>query len=220
MENNLHSLPLQPFHGNRFNILFESAAGLFFLHEKVEEFLAGHQSNNLLKFVPFDLKVQEYLAGVKALGLISRLITGPLWCLLEDKTIHIFVMNKHYLQLVTFLEDTVENIESFMTGNLLIFGELTSIKRDALLEKLIRPWQYDEQVIVYLKVMLPALAVLSRKMYADHLPGGQWENVSDNMMKKASGTQKHNVFAESVFGYLDQLMRKNLMCQCWLQRLM
>jgi hypothetical protein len=29
------------------------------------------------------------------------------------------------------------------------------------------------------------------------------------MKDKSRGTSKHNKFAESVFGYLDQLMRKN-----------
>jgi hypothetical protein len=49
-----------------------------------------------------DLKIQEYLAGVKALGLISKLLTCPLWHLLEDKFVNILDMNEKYQQLVTF----------------------------------------------------------------------------------------------------------------------
>ncbi|WAR27970.1 hypothetical protein MAR_013674, partial [Mya arenaria] len=109
-ENQLNSLPLEPFRGNRFNVLFESAVALFFLHRKIQGFLVSNQTNNLLKSVLHDIQISEYLAGVKALGLISRLVTGPLWCLIEDKNIHILEINKHYLQLV----NSVQNLDLFM----------------------------------------------------------------------------------------------------------
>lgn len=121
-ENGLHSVPLQPFHGNRFNILFESSASLFFLHKHITQFLEGNQSNNLLKSVLHDIQIPEFVAGVKALGLISRHLTGPLWSLLENKDLHILDMNEKYLQLVIFLSDETNNIESFMAGNNLLWG--------------------------------------------------------------------------------------------------
>jgi len=51
----------------------------------------------------FDVQVPEFMAGVKAIALISRLITVTLRSLLEDRTIHVFNINIHYLQLVIFL---------------------------------------------------------------------------------------------------------------------
>jgi hypothetical protein len=45
--------------------------------------------HRLLQSILHDLKIQEYLAGVKALGLISKLLTCPLWHLLEDKFVNI-----------------------------------------------------------------------------------------------------------------------------------
>lgn len=61
---NVHSLPLTPFKGNRFNILFESSAADFFLHGHAKQFLEDNQSNNFLKAVLHDLNITEYLAGV------------------------------------------------------------------------------------------------------------------------------------------------------------
>lgn len=84
------SLPLQTFHGNIFNILFECSVAVFFLKGKISEFLAGNQSNSLLKSVWHDINVPEYLAGVKALGLITR----PMWSLIEDGNVHVLDMNK------------------------------------------------------------------------------------------------------------------------------
>jgi len=46
-------------------------------------------------------------------------------------------------------------------------------------------------------------------MYADHLPGGKWYADTTDMRMKAMSVQKHNKFSESVFGYLDNLLRKN-----------
>ena len=93
----MRSIPLQPYRGNRFNILFENAGYVFFLSPHMKDFLQGYKSNMLLTAVMEDLCVPEYLAGCKALGLISRLITVPLWCQLEDSEIHIMDIGNIYL---------------------------------------------------------------------------------------------------------------------------
>lgn len=41
------------------------------------------------------------------------------------------------------------------------------------------------------------------------MPGGNWSNVTQPMMDKTIGMYKHNKFAESVFGYLDMLLRRS-----------
>jgi hypothetical protein len=47
--------------------------------------------------VAFDLKVPTLIAGCKASGLICKLVSTPLWNLLENKTINILEMNRYYL---------------------------------------------------------------------------------------------------------------------------
>ncbi|KAH3729788.1 hypothetical protein DPMN_055766 [Dreissena polymorpha] len=69
----------------------------------LEKFGAG---NKLLQSLLIDLKTPEFVAGVKALGLISKLVTCPLWTVLEDEDISITDMNVKYLQRVTFLDDS------------------------------------------------------------------------------------------------------------------
>uniref|UniRef100_A0A8W8L2R4 Uncharacterized protein n=1 Tax=Magallana gigas TaxID=29159 RepID=A0A8W8L2R4_MAGGI len=208
-QNSLQTNPLQPFHGNRFNVLFESSSAVFFLHEKIQEFLEGNKDNKLLRAVAHDISVPEYVAGAKALGLISRHITGPLWSLLENKSIHILEMNENYLQSVNFVLDPSQSIEAVMTGDPLVFGNRTIVKRDAIYDSLIQPWDHDDKVVVYLSILLPVIGEVAKRLFKDHLPGGCWENVTEDMKEKSRGTSKHNKFAESVFGYLDQLMRKN-----------
>lgn len=114
-ENQLNTLPLEPFRGNRFIDLFDSLDTVFFLHKKIKGFLVLNQTNTLLKSVLHDIQVTDYLAGVKALGLTSRFKSGPLWCLIEDKTVY-SRMNTLYLQLVNFLQDAMNNFDLFMSG--------------------------------------------------------------------------------------------------------
>jgi hypothetical protein len=61
-----------------------------------------HLKNDLLKAVSLDIKEKLFLTGAKALGLISKFITRPLWRILEGKG-HILDMNHHYQSLIEFL---------------------------------------------------------------------------------------------------------------------
>ena len=60
-------LPLATFCGNHFNIVFHDVAGVFFLRDY----------DHIAELV--------YLGGCKALGLINKLLTSPLWRVLERK---------------------------------------------------------------------------------------------------------------------------------------
>ena len=91
---------------------------------------------------------------------------------------------------------------------MLVFGDKTVINRDSIYEALISDWEHDDKVAVYLAIILPAIGEVSRKLFKDHLPGGRWENSTEEMRRRSTGTPKHNKFSESVFGFLDQLLRK------------
>ena len=95
-QNGYRSLPITPFHGNRFNILFHNAAAIYWLQPHTVTFL---EKDGGAPWVLHDLKEPFFVAGCKALGLICKVITTPLWNLIEDKSINIIDMNQRYLQL-------------------------------------------------------------------------------------------------------------------------
>ena len=65
--------------------MFYDATGIYFLHEKLKVFLESYGAKNqLLTAVLADLYEPVFRAGCKALGLINKFITGPLWCNLES----------------------------------------------------------------------------------------------------------------------------------------
>ena len=79
-------LPLATFRGNRFNILFHDAAGVFFLQDHLASFFEEYGTeNSLLKAVAADLAEPVYMAGCKVLGLINKLLTDPLWRVWKEK---------------------------------------------------------------------------------------------------------------------------------------
>ena len=85
--------PLASFKGNRFNILFYDAGVLFYIVELVKKiFIDVWQTpNQLLRAVLSDIHIPEYVAGCKALGLVNKIITGPL-C----NDVSILDMNERY----------------------------------------------------------------------------------------------------------------------------
>ncbi|KAL3880377.1 hypothetical protein ACJMK2_032621 [Sinanodonta woodiana] len=78
---------LTPFKGNRFNILFFNAEQVFLIHDFIKEFLYDvHGTNNDVQCsVLADMQDHLNLAAMKALGLISKLVTAPFWILVEKK---------------------------------------------------------------------------------------------------------------------------------------
>ena len=71
----MNEISLHSFFGNRFNILFLNGAGVYFLYEKFISFMSLVEKDA----VHHDLQVIPYRVGCRALGLIHKLITGPLW---------------------------------------------------------------------------------------------------------------------------------------------
>ena len=207
-EHSLSTLPLEPMLGNRFNITFYNAGIIYFLHRKMIEFLESVSVDNrrLLKSVLFDMKTSFFVAGLKALGLVSKFITSPLWNLLESRAVSITEMNNHYLQLSTFLADASENVELFMKGEMTLYANFLANK-DQVYNALIADSEYDDDVHVILRVLLPALKKVVCHVYKDHLPGGRYETVDDVTAEQSQSTEKHNAYVERLFGYLDQILR-------------
>ncbi|ELT88809.1 hypothetical protein CAPTEDRAFT_217367, partial [Capitella teleta] len=210
-ENRLLSLPLESFRGSRFNILFSIAASVYFLRDQMLSYLDDVTAKNrLLKAVQADLKVEEFVAGCKALGLVSKLITCPLWNVIEKKDVSILDMNMKYLQLVNFCTNARDNLDEFISGKLLIFEDQTYVERDCIWDKLIEPSQFDGTVKVMLEILLPALSKLCQRIFADHLPGGRYGDIDTAdpaLRKKYQSVPKSSKFAESIFGMLDYQIR-------------
>ena len=107
------NVPFIPFKGNRFNVLFCNGGILYFLYNHLKHFFESvKDENKLLKAVHSDLQIKFYLCGCRALGLINKFVTGPLWRLLEFG-IHILDMNKHYQKMSSLIFDLSVDAKEF-----------------------------------------------------------------------------------------------------------
>ena len=173
---------LTRFSHNRFNILHHNAVVVYCLQEKMKEFLKDDQSN---QWVLHDLKQPYFIAGCKTLGLICKLVSTPLWRLLERKH-HIFDMNLKYLQMTTFLKDACTNIDDFMCGKIKPFDDVP-VKEDYWFHELIKPSEYDDDCMALLSVMLPALTKLVQDRFQDQLPGGAYASPTEELREETAG---------------------------------
>ena len=90
-DNEMSSLPLEGFRGNRFNIIFFNGGFVYFLHKEMTDFLkAKPDKNRLLRAVLKDLNLKSNKAGCKILGLISKQLMGPLWRVIENDDVHFY----------------------------------------------------------------------------------------------------------------------------------
>jgi hypothetical protein len=199
----LRYVPLKSYRCSRFNILFSNACSVFYLHEQMTLYLKSvGASNGLQRSILFDIQVPECLAGMKTLGLISKYITCPLWCVLENKSASITDINSKYLELVTYIEDVLKNIDQFMSGNMILFEE--HVQKDCMLDCLLKTREYDGTVQTFIQVILGAICQLAKRLYKEQLPEGKHTKLDKN---KFRGVPKTSCFAESIFGQLDQLVR-------------
>ena len=80
------TFPTAKFQGNRFNTIFYNAAGIFDVRNHLIRYLEEihHIQNKLFETVLQDLNNNQFIVGCRALGIVSKCITGPLSRLLES----------------------------------------------------------------------------------------------------------------------------------------
>ena len=171
-KNGMRSLPIVPFCGSRFNILFMNAASPFFLHRDAAfpmriwsrkqthkvglERSSGAEAPNFMQSPGACRKASDGTAVVHA---------G------EQGGSH-FVYEQKVPTAASVLHhsDRPHDKSSWRAGICLLEPIPTSTV--TVYQILMDDTEYDPTTEVYLRVMFPAMAVLCRRMFADHLSGG------------------------------------------------
>ena len=195
------------FKHNRFNLVFVLGNAVFYHHEDISKFLDSVHGtdNNLLKAVSLDIKENLFLCSTKAL---SKLITGPLWRMLEAPG-HILTMNQHNKLLVDFLQkgalDT-ETVSQFIQDEVTPFNSVTD-HNEPLTKCLFVEEDSNDIFVPMLQNLFLAMNQMLNRMVVDHLPQGiHWSPTEEKSICTTS-VMKHNKLPEFVFGQLDQLFK-------------
>ena len=139
------SILLFSFLGNRFNILFVNAVGVYLLYDQLMDFFQRIERNNkLLDVVYSDLEVLSFKIGCRALGLTEKLITGHFWKIMANE-LHILRMSSHNQSFLEFLDSSSEDCSKFLRG--IYFCDPSFINRYNCLTKLLEPCDEQTQLM-------------------------------------------------------------------------
>ena len=201
--------PLVSFRGNRFNIVFYDAGALYYITEHVTSFFSEvwQTPNQLLKAVYSDIQVPEHVAGCHALGLINKIITGPLWRVLESPDVSILEMNSYFNTLVTKLDIWSQDASMLLQEDAELYSDYPP-KKDQIWDHLLAPTGHDAVTQEVLEILCHVFSALLSRLVQDHLPGGTHYNPSAKLTSETKSVSKTNVVSERDFGKLDCLLRE------------
>ena len=161
----------------------------------------------MLKAVHSDITVPELVAGCRALGLINKIITGPLWRVLESDNVTILEMNTYFDVLITKLDEWAQDASRLLQGDAELYADYPPIK-DEIWCRLIARTDHDTTAQELLEILCKAFSALLSRLVQDHLPGGAHCNPSVELINETKSVSKTNVVSERDFGKLDRLLRE------------
>ena len=205
----LTKIPLASFVGNRFNILFYDAAGVYYLKSHMKEYLSNYHGtslNHLLQSVYKDLRSPVYTAACKALGIIDKLVTGPFWRYLQTSSVSILQMSTIYTHTRDSFEKWSQDAQKVLDNEALLFPDCTSAMDDVM-ECLYKTSENDHLVQELLQLIFKCFSLTVERLLIDHLPGGEFHDVTDPaIVSETLSVPKTNVVPERDFAILDRLM--------------
>ncbi|XP_033114519.1 uncharacterized protein LOC117114998 [Anneissia japonica] len=130
-------VPLAPFKGNRFNIIFHNGAGVYALLEDLRIFFERVKNDNLLLgAVHADVGVSLFVCGARALGLIDKYVTGPLWKVTEG-ALHVRELSARYERMLNCFTRWSNDASGFLRGEERLFEDVP-VRNDEVLEMLLK----------------------------------------------------------------------------------
>ena len=200
------NLPLYPFLGNRFNILFLNGAGVFYLLSYLEEFLNNVSlENKLMSAVFHDLQVLAFEVACQALGLIDKLVSGPLWRMMVKEK-EVLSMSTHYQSVYEFFKEGGEDATAFLNSESRPFPDL--VVEDGRLTALLEFEENDSQMMLKqcLELIFGGFVSVTERMLQDHIAGGKYATPNEDLRKESIAVPTTNANPERDFGILDRLM--------------
>ena len=204
-------LKIVTYRGNRFNILFYDAGVLYYHWDDLLELLNDWPNpNRLLLAVKEDMTNDVQKAGVRALGIIDKLITGPFWRLIEKKG-SILHLTPFLTQIKTKLEVWGIDASPLLRGEPMFSEQDAELHRDVIWEKLFTSSgdvNFETLTQQVLEMCMHSLLLILERLCQDQLPGGKYYTPNESLKKIAANVPKTNKISEADFAILDLLIRK------------
>ncbi|CAC5388732.1 unnamed protein product [Mytilus coruscus] len=193
-------VPLASFKGNRFNILFHNAAVVYYLLNDLLSFAEEHKTDNrLFTAVNADLCILSFQAGASSLGIVSKMVTGPMWRFMEENG-HVSELTPLYQQLYDAFRRLSTNASTLMKGEEFIFGEET-VQKDKVFDKLVSPSpQLDNLTQQILELLFSCFKGVCSRQLKDHIEGDKYaSDWSPELLEESATVPRTNVGPERIF---------------------
>ena len=200
----------QRFVGNRLNVYFLLAATLFYYQEKISDFFTHVQqpTNDLQRIVHETIRSGVCTVPLRALGIISKLITGP-WMRHVLMAPNILDVNQFYQNVQVQLRRWSHNAWPMLQHGTSSVSDLNApILRDAIYEKLLVSDDTDISTESLLRSICSNILTVVDRQLADQLPEGKFWEPSNELRLEAESCCCHNISGERKMGMVDSLCRR------------
>ena len=164
---------------------------LYYISDAVKTFfgIVWQTPNQLLRAVLSDIEVPEYLAGCRALGLVNKVVTGPLWRVLEAPDISILDMNYYLQMLIVHMDLWSLDASELLHGEAVLYLDFPPTG-DAIWHSLITPTDLDLVTQEILQIIFHAFSSLLFRLVGDHFPGGVLDKASLQLKSETQSVPK------------------------------
>ncbi|KAL5011134.1 hypothetical protein ScPMuIL_013439 [Solemya velum] len=207
---------LHTFHGHRINIVFSLGAAVYYHHQQIANFVKDYfspdQKNKLVLAVEACVNSSVYIAGCRALGIIDKLLTGPLWRQIEEAE-HILDLNNMWLTFKNHMSEYAKDASDLIQGKILYPKHTNSKEKDEVFEFLFKTCDEEMQTLTReaLEVCCLNFLIIIQRQLADCLPGGKFHeetNKNKTLRTESSTVKATNIVSERDFASLDRLRRE------------
>ncbi|XP_070576213.1 putative protein tag-278 [Ptychodera flava] len=203
---------LTTFQHHRFNVAFHQGAAVYYHRNHIADFLKSgrcNSTNQLVSQVEASLSEDLVMAECRALGILDKLVTGPLMRLLERTDINYYDMNVHWLELKTCLADNAIDASPLLAETAYLSD--TNITKDELYLALFpnqRSAHSDTLTAKVLQSFCQYMLPVVERQVGNQLPGGLESQPDCSVMAEVVGAPLTNVRSESDFSDLDRQINR------------
>ena len=197
--------------GERINAVFVMGAASFFHKQHILEFIAAHNTeknkSKLLTSIQ-DLDLPVIQVEMRSLGIMGKLLTGPLIRLIEAPQQHILHMNDTWLHVISKLEEFAVNSSPLLEGMEFVPG--SPVTKDEVYHRLFdpQPPEIEDLTGDCLRLICCNAAILLKRQLQDQLPGGIFYQPSEELLRQTATAPAHNIVSERDFAQLDRQIRE------------
>ena len=198
---------LVEFIGNRLHIIFYNSAAVFYQESNIQDFLFKWPSpNRLLQLVAKDIVEPVYLARVRALGILDKIVTGPFFRLTET-AMSVLKLNPHLKRMQECFEQWSTDASPLLDGASL-FDKDVPIHRDDMFDSLFQEQSVQLETLTQeaLGFVFNSWIILFERQAQDQLPGGKYATPSSEQLAQAANVPATNMASERDFGVFDLLL--------------